>query len=64
MADITFARSEVPERFASATKLEQKSIIENGTISYFTAEAKLRGQMTNADQSQWISFQSDFSSGS
>ena len=54
MADITFARSEVPERFASATKPEQKSIIENGTISYFTAEAKLRGQMTNADQSQWI----------
>ena len=54
MADITFARSEVPERFASASKPEQISIIENGSISYFTAEAKLRGQMTNADQSQWI----------
>ena len=54
MADITFARSEVPPAFASASKLEQISIIENGTISYFTAEAKLRSKMTNADQSQWI----------
>ena len=54
MADITFARSEVPVAFASASKPEQISIIENGSISYFTAEAKLRSKMTNADQSEWI----------
>ena len=54
MDEIIFARSEVPVAFASASKPEQISIIENGSISYFTAEAKLRSKMTNADQSQWI----------
>jgi len=52
--EIVFARSEVPVAFASASKSEQIAIIENGSISYFTAKAKLQSQMTNADQSQWI----------
>jgi hypothetical protein len=51
---IVFARSEVPEQFASASKSEQLSVIETGTICYFAAETKLRKQMTNADQSELI----------
>ena len=54
MADITFARSEVPPQFASAPKSEQIDIIKTGTLCHFTVEAKLRSKMTNADQSQWI----------
>jgi hypothetical protein len=50
---IVFARSEVPEQFASASKSEQIDIIKTGTLCHFTVEAKLRSEIKDADYEKY-----------
>jgi len=53
MADITFARSEVPVAFADAAKEIQLQIIDAGTAMYNECDSAIRGQIKDADYEKY-----------
>ena len=56
MADITFARSEVPVAFADAAKEIQLQIIDAGTAMYNECDSAIRGQIKDADYEKYTEF--------